>query len=359
MITAILLNMVSAEPIKIGIAGPFSGPYVAAGDQQWEGARQAIEDINNNGGINGNKLVLISADDACTPQKAEQIAKKFVTSHEIIAVVGHNCSSTTLAAAKIYAYANLLMITPASTTPEITEHNYLSIFRTCGRDDAQGKVAADFMNHKLNAKKIAIFYVNNVYGKGIAENTKNALEKLGNPPILYQKLTQNQSKDEKLIQQISAIEPDVIYFGGLHTDAGDFLKYLHEHGNHTIFMGSDGLASPDFVQAAGGPNNVANVYMTFFDDPNTLSAAKRVVKELEDKHITTTGYTLNSYAAIQAIAAALKNAPLNKMSEWLHQNTVDSIIGPLKWDQKGDLKKDSFIVYKWNEDGGYDPYWRP
>jgi branched-chain amino acid transport system substrate-binding protein len=357
LITAILPNLVSAEPIKIGIAGPFSGPYVAAGDQQWQGAMQAIEDINKSGGIRGNNLVLISADDACTPKKAEQIAKKFVASHEITAVVGHNCSSTTVAAAKIYADAKLLMITPASTTPEITEHNYLSIFRTCGRDDAQGQVAANFMSNKLKAKRIAIFYDSSVYGKGIAENTKNALEKLGNPPILYQALAHNQSKYADLIKQISAIEPDVIYFGGLHTDAGNFLKYLHEHGNHTIFMGSDGIASPDFVRAAGGPNNVANVYMTFFDDPTAISEAKKVVKALEDKHVTTTGYTLNSYAAVQAIATALKNAPPDRTSEWLHQNTVDSVIGPLKWDQKGDLKKELFIVYKWNENGGYDPYW--
>src|SRR6185295_10006654 len=133
--SSLLSNVGAAEPIKIGIVGPFSGPYVAAGDQEWQGAMQAVEDINEQGGIKGNKLVLVSADDACNPQKAEQIAKKFVSSPDIMAVVGHNCSSTTLAAAKIYAEANMLMITPASTTPEITEHNYSSIFRTCGRDD--------------------------------------------------------------------------------------------------------------------------------------------------------------------------------------------------------------------------------
>jgi len=351
--------MLSAEPIKIGIAGPFSGPYVAAGDQQWQGAMQAVEDINKKGGINGNNLVLINADDACTNQKAEQIAKKFVASHEITAVIGHNCSATTLAAAKIYADAKMLMITPASTTPEITEHNYSSIFRTCGRDDTQGQVAADFMIHKLKAKKIAIFYTNTVYGRGIAESTKNALEKLGNPPILFQPLDHDQINDAFLLNKTSAIEPDVIYFGGLHTDAGNFLKYLHEHKINAIFMGSDGLASPDFVQAAGGPNNVADVYMTFFDDPSTRSEANKVLKELENKHITPTGYTLNSYAAVQAIATALKNAPPAKMSEWLHQHTVDSVLGPLKWDKNGDLNKNLFIVYKWNDDGGYDVYWRP
>lgn len=345
-----------ADTIEIGIAGPFSGPYVAAGDQQWLGAIQAVEDINEHGGVNGKKLVLITADDDCDPKKAEKIARDFVKSARVMAVIGHNCSSTTLAASKIYAAANLLMITPASTTPEITEHNYPSIFRTCGRDDSQGEIAAYFMTNKLKAKKIAIVHDGSVYGKKVAENVKLALNKLGTKEIFYQEITHDNSNYSEQIKQISALEPDLIYFGGLQFDGGNFLKYLREHGNQTTFFGSDGIASPDFVQAAGGPNIVNGVYMTFFNDPLSIPEAKKVVKQLQEKRIQPSGYMLNSYAAVQAVEAALKNAPPDKMSDWLHQNKVNSVVGPLEWNQKGDLTKAPFIVYKWNDEGEYEPY---
>lgn len=348
-----------ADTIKIGIAGPFSGPYVAAGDQQWQGAIQAVDDINEQGGINGNKLMLISADDACNPKKAEEIAKRFVKSTEIKAVIGHNCSSTTLAASGIYADANMLMITPASTTPEITAHNYNSIFRTCGTDDSQGEIAAYFITKILKAKKVVVIHDGSVYGKIVALNTKISLEKLENNPILYQEIARDKNNNSLLIKQVAQLEPDLVYFGGQDSDAGNFLKYLREQGNNVTFFGSDGIASSDFVQTAGGPNIVKNAYMTFFTDPLYIPEAKKVVKKLQEKRIKPTGYTLNAYAAVQAIEAALKNAPQDKLSEWLHQNKVNSVIGTLEWDQNGDLKKAPFSVYKWNDEGEYELYWSP
>lgn len=359
IIVCLCSNASFADTIKIGIVGPFSGPYVAAGDQQWLGAMQAVEDINAEGGINGDKLELVSIDDACDPKKALKIAKQLVVAKDIKAVIGHNCSAATLVAAKIYADANMLMITPASTTPEITAHNYNSIFRTCGKDNSQGEVAAYFITNVLKVHRVVIIHDDSVYGKVVAENTKTALDKLGNRVILYKATSNTNSNNAEIIKQISELAPDLIYFGGLHTDAGNFLKYLRDQGNDTAFFGSDGIASPDFIKSSGGPSIVNGVYMTFFNDPSSFSEARKVVKELEKKHITPTGYTLNSYAAVQAIAAALENVPQDKMSDWLHKNEVDSVLGTLEWDANGDLKESQFIVYRWDDEGNYKPYWSP
>ena len=357
LFSGLFCHLSTAETIKIGLAGPFSGPYVAAGDQQWIGAMLAVDDINEKGGINGNKLMLVNADDACNPKKAEKIARKFVNSKEVIAVIGHNCSSTTLAASKIYGEANMLMITPASTNPDITEHQYHSIFRTCGRDDSQAELAANFITNKLNAKNIIIVSDGSVYGNGLSNSTKKAFEKIGTNVTLFQGNSSENNYPE-LAEKISKLNPDVIYFGGLQTDAGNFLKLLRERGNKAIFVGGDGIASPDFVRAAGGPNIVQDVYMTFFRDPSSIPEAKKAIKKFEEKRAIPTGYTLNAYAAVQALAEAIKNTSPNysKMSDWLHQNKVDSIIGTLEWNEKGDLKEAPFIIYKWNDEGNYEPY---
>ncbi|MCS5712072.1 ABC transporter substrate-binding protein [Candidatus Berkiella aquae] len=359
ILTLLFCRLATAEPIKIGIAGPFSGPYAGMGDQQWLGANQAIEDINAQGGINGNKLMLVIADDDCNPEKAEKIAHHFAMQGDIKAVIGHNCSSTSLAAAKIYAAHNILMITPASTAPALTEQGYHNIFRTCGKNDTQGEFAANFIHDHFDAKKVIIIHDNTLYGKGLADSVQATLTKLGTKVILNQNFQRDNSDYLSLAKTVADMKPDAVFFGGLFTDAGEFLKLLHEINNHIPFIAGDGIASPDFVKAAGGPNITKGVYMTFFSDPNSFTQAKNVVKKFEKKRIKPTGYMLNAYAATQAVAQAIKETSLQKeisMDKWLHENKVDSVIGTLEWDKNGDLKQAPFSVYQWDDEGGYEVY---
>jgi branched-chain amino acid transport system substrate-binding protein len=348
-------HLLLAESIKIGVAGPFSGPYVGVGDQQWQGAAQAVEDINENGGINGKKLELINADAACNPKQAVVAANRLVKD-KVIAVVGHNCSSSTMAASKVYADANILMITPASTNPDITEQGIQTLFRTCGRDDKQGIIAGNYIHHNLKAKNIIVIHDSSLYGKSLAEQTKLTLEKNGANIVIYESIFRGEKDFRELIQKIKQTKADLIYYAGLHTDAGSFLKKLREEGNPIIFFSGDGIASPDFVFSAGGPNMVKGVYMTFYD-PLSIPAAQKVIKIFEEKRIKPNGYTLNAYAAVQAIAQAIRqtgSTDSKQLSEWLHHNKVETVIGELAWDIKGDLKHAPYSVYKWNDDGEYE-----
>ncbi len=343
-----------AASIKIGIAGPFSGFETSAGDQLWFGASVAVDDINAQGGIDGNKLELITADDECQPTVAASVADRLIK-EKVVAVIGHPCTSTTLAASKKYANANILMITPDSTEAKVTEQGSNSIFRTCGRSDNQSAVAADFIYNKLKAKKIAIIYSNSPYGASLSKQAKESLEKLRANIALFDHIKFGQTEYPALIEKINKVDPDVIYFVGFYADAGHFLKKLREQKNQSIFVSDDAIASSDFVLAAGGPNIVNDVYMTFFD-PLSNPGAKKVIKEFEEKRITPDGYTLNSYAAVQVIAQAIKKSgSLNseKLAQWLHHNKVDTVIGELEWDQKGDLINAPFVIYKWNDDGEY------
>lgn len=348
-------HLLQAESIKIGVAGPFSGPYVGMGDQQWQGAAQAVEDINEIGGINGKKLELINADSACDPKQGI-IAANRLLKDKVIAVVGHNCSSSTMAASKIYAQAHILMITPASTNPDITELGFQTIFRTCGRDDKQGIIAANFIHNNLKIKNIIIIHDSSLYGKNLAEQTKSALEKNGDNIVIYETVFRGEMEFNELIQKINQSKANLLYYAGLHTDAGNFLKKLREEGNSIIFFSGDGIATSDFVLSAGGPNMVKGVYMTFYD-PLSIPEAKRVIKIFEEKRIKPNGYTLNAYAAVQAIAQAIKQTGSTdgqQLSQWLHHNKVSTVIGDLEWDIKGDLKNAPYSVYRWNDDGGYE-----
>src|SRR6476469_4499392 len=123
--------------IKMGVAGPITGPNAAFGAQLKNGVEQAVEDINAAGGINGQKISLSVGDDVSDPKQGVSVANKFV-GDGVKLVVGHFNSGVTMPASEIYAENGILMISPSATNPKITERNLWNVFRTCGRDDQQG-----------------------------------------------------------------------------------------------------------------------------------------------------------------------------------------------------------------------------
>lgn len=127
-----------ADDIKVAIVGAMSGPVAQWGDMEFNGARQAIKDINAKGGIKGDKLVGVEYDDACDPKQAVAVANKIVNDG-IQYVIGHLCSSSTQPASDIYEDEGILMISPGATNPELTQRGYQYIMRTAGLDSSQGQ----------------------------------------------------------------------------------------------------------------------------------------------------------------------------------------------------------------------------
>ncbi|MEN9847483.1 MAG: hypothetical protein RL368_223, partial [Pseudomonadota bacterium] len=182
----------AADTLKIGVGVPLTGRNAAFGDQIFRGAQQAAEDINAAGGVDGKKIELIKGDDACEPKQAVSVAQRFVEVDKVHAEIGHFCSSSTIPATEVYAEAGILAITPGSTNPKVTERNLPTIFRACGRDDQQGKVAAEYMVNKLKAKKVVLVHDKDTYGQGIADSVRTNLQKLGVTESLYEGLTRGE-----------------------------------------------------------------------------------------------------------------------------------------------------------------------
>ena len=203
----------SAE-IKIGVSGPHSGPYAAFGEQLWRGATQAIEDINAAGGINGVKLVAVKGDDACEPKQAVNVANRLVEQDKVSAVVGHFCSSSSIPASEVYAESDILMVTPASTNPTVTDRNLPAVMRVCGRDDQQGRVAGDYIADDLLAGSVAVIHDKDTYGQGLADAARAQLDARGVNVVLYEGLTRGEKDFNALVTKIRGLNPDVVYFGG-------------------------------------------------------------------------------------------------------------------------------------------------
>src|SRR5436305_13310716 len=154
---AIVFAGTAQAQIKMGMTGPVTGPNAAFGAQLKNGTEQAVEDINAAGGILGQKITVVVGDDVSDPKQGVSVANKFV-GDGVKFVVGHFNSGVTIPSSDVYQENNILMITPSATNPALTEKGKWNVFRTCGRDDQQGQVAADYIVKNLKGKKVAVLH---------------------------------------------------------------------------------------------------------------------------------------------------------------------------------------------------------
>ena len=231
------------------------------------------------------------------------------------------------------------------------------MFRMCGRDDQQGIVAGDYIVDVLKGKKVVVLHDKDTYGQGLADATKAQLAKRGVEPVLYEGLTRGEKDFSAVVTKIRAAGADVVYFGGLHPEAGPLVRQLREQGLKDVkFMSDDGIVTDELVTTAGGPQYVDGVYMTFGADPRLLPDSKAVVDAFRAKGTEPEGYTLYAYASVQALAAGFNGAKKNDgeaAAEWLKANPVQTVMGKKEWDSKGDLKVSDYVVYQWDKDGKY------
>lgn len=336
--------------VKIAIAGPLTGQYASFGEQLAKGAHKAVADINNAGGINGKMIELVEGDDACDPKQAVTVANKLVEQDKVVAVIGHFCSSSSIPASEIYKAGGIFQITPASTNPLYTERGLNNVFRTCGRDDQQGLVAANYLIDNLKVSKVVVLHDKDTYGQGLADATKKVLNERGITEVLYEGVTRGDKDFNALITKIKSLSPDVVYFGGLHAEAGLLVKQMRDQGIQIPFVSGDGIVSADFVTAVGGAQFTKNVFMTFGKNPLKIEQGKSVIESFKADGYEPEGYTLYSYAAMQIAAEALRASDLDpvKASEYIHANSFDTVMGEKSFDSKGDLNVSDFVMFTWD-----------
>ena len=232
--------------IKIGMVLPVTGPAADSGKYSLTGAKIALERVNKAGGVLGKKLALDVEDDACDPKQARSVAEK-IASAKIPFVAGHYCSSSSIPASEAYADGNVLQITPASTNPLYTERKLWNVARVCGRDDQQGLVAAEYIVKNYKGKNVAILNDKTTYGKGLADETKKALNKAGITEKMYESYNKGDKDFNAIVSRLKRDNIDLVYVGGYHQESGLILRQMRDQGLKTILMAGDALADKDIV----------------------------------------------------------------------------------------------------------------
>jgi branched-chain amino acid transport system substrate-binding protein len=345
----------AAADIKIGIAGPMTGPVAQYGDMQFSGARMAIQQINENGGVMGEKLVGVEYDDVCDPKQAVTVANRLVNDG-VRFVVGHLCSSSTQPASDIYEDEGVLMITPASTSPDITSRGYELVFRTIGLDSMQGPVAANYLA-SLNPKRVAIIHDKQQYGEGIATAVRDTLKDKGVEIAMFEGITAGDKDFSSLITKLKQADVDYVYYGGYHPELGLILRQARQAHLDAKFMGPEGVGNKDINTIAG--EAAEGLLVTLPPSFDQKAENQDLVKAFKDKGEDPSGpFVLTSYAAVQLIADGIEKAESTdpfKVAEALRSGSFETPIGTVEYDKAGDMKSFEFVVYEWHSDGSKTP----
>jgi branched-chain amino acid transport system substrate-binding protein len=340
----------ASAQLKIGVAGPITGPNASFGAQLVQGVTQAAEDFNKSGGILGQKIEVEQGDDVSDPKQGVSVANKFV-GDGVKLVVGHFNSGVTIPASEVYTDNGVLMITPSATNPKVTDRGLWDVFRTCGRDDQQGKLWAELALGKLKDAKIAIVHDKTPYGKGLADAAKGFMNAGGKKEVLYEGINVGEKDYSAVVSKIKESGAEYVMWGGLHTEGGLLVRQMRDQGLKTVMISGDGITDDEFAQI-GGPG-VEGTLMSFPPDPRNNPVAKAIVDEFKAKSFDPQGYTLISYAAMQVMkqaAEGVKAVDSKKMAEYMHSGvTFHTVIGDLSYDKKGDLTVSTYVWYVWKK----------
>jgi branched-chain amino acid transport system substrate-binding protein len=342
--------------LMVGVAGPITGPNAAFGAQLQKGAEQAVADINAAGGINGEQIKLEVGDDVSDPKQGISVANKFV-GDGVKFVIGHFNSGVSIPASEVYAENGIVEVTPAATNPQYTERGLWNVFRTCGRDDQQGSIAGAYLASVFKDAKVAVIHDKTTYGQGLADETKKAMNAKGVTEVMYEGVNVGDKDFSALIAKMKEAGVSIIYWGGLHTEAGLIIRQAADQGLKATLVSGDGIVSNELASIAG--DAVAGTLNTFGPDPRLIPANKELVEKFRAQGFEPEAYTLYSYAAMQAIAAAATAAKSNDpqvVAKALHENgPFKTVLGDLSYDAKGDPTLPGYVMYEWKKgaDGKY------
>ena len=293
--------------IKIATQSPLSGPQSVLGVAIKNGAQLAMEQANEAMVVPGVNFELAPFDDQATPDTGVANATQIVGDPGILCMVGHLNSGVMIASMEQYHTAGLAAVSPANTNPVVTDRGYPEINRIVGRDDIQGVVGREFATDAMGVKTVYLIHDNTAYGQGVAEFFRQSAEAAGMDVLGFEG-TEEQSNFDGIITPIIAANPDLVYFGGIYSQAGIFFRQARDRGVTAQFMGPDGMDSSELASLAG--DAVIDMhYSTVAAPANVYPDAAQFIADYEARFgESTQPFAAQAYDAMNICIDSIKRA---------------------------------------------------
>jgi branched-chain amino acid transport system substrate-binding protein len=244
---------VTRDAVTIGYFSVMTGPVNLAGTSGWDGFRLYVDEVNRKGGVHGRKIQLVGPyDEACKPSEAVAVVNKLIHQDKVFAIAGGGCSGATLAAVPAIRDARIPFLVTISTHVKFMQPFSPNIFRVgTVADDILTTAIADTAARSMQAKRVAILYVANDYGKGGAAGITKRLEKYRITPLTQESYNVGDSDFSAQILRIKRENPDLVFLYAYHKEAGIIVRQAVELGLRVKWLGSGATSTPLFSQGAG------------------------------------------------------------------------------------------------------------
>jgi branched-chain amino acid transport system substrate-binding protein len=347
-----------AGAVRIGLMCPLTGSWASEGQDMHRIVSLLAAEVNKAGGINGSPVDLVVEDDGGNPRSAVSAARKLVA-EGVVAVIGTYGSAVTEASQNILNEAGILQIGTGSTSVNLTEKRLPYFFRTCPRDDEQGRVAARFIRES-GYRNIAVLHDNSSYARGLAEETVTLLVKDGLKIAFFDALTPKERDYSAVLTRLRAASPDIVFFTGYYPEAGRLLRQKREMGWEVPMMGGDAANNSDLVKIAGTAAAAGFRFISPLvpaDLTGEQGKAFLAAYRAEYRTLPQSVWAVLAGDAFNVLVEALRHTrPAAAEAAAYMKNELKSfsgITGVFSFDAKGDRVGDLYRLYRVDEEGKF------
>jgi len=344
------------EVVKMGHVAPISGGQAHLGKDNENGARMAIDELNAKGVTIGGKKVkfeLLAEDDGADPKQGTAAAQKLVDS-KVNGVIGHLNSGTSIPASKIYSDAGIPQISPSATNPKFTRQGFKTTFRVVADDVHLGGTLGKYAVKELKGKNIAVIDDRTAYGQGVADEFEKGVKAAGGKTV-GREFTNDKATDfTSILTSIKAKNPDVVFYGGMDSQAGPMLRQMKQLGINATFVGGDGICSGELPKLAAGTmvdDKVVCAEAGGVDEKDTK--AKKAMDDFRAAFKKKFNADVQLYApyvydATMVMVEAMKKANSTDPAKYLPvlaKIEYQGVTGKIAFDNKGDIKNGALTMY--------------
>lgn len=334
--------------IKIGVAGPMTGGSAAFGEQIQNGAKIAIDEINRQGGLLGQKLVLVAEDDACDPKQARNVANKMAAEKAVV-VLGHWCAVASMAATSVYNEEGILQIDPGALLEKLTQQGMQTYFRvsTTSKSFAQA-IGRYIVEHNPNAK-IAIVTDQVAVTTELTEELQSFFGPTANTVVAVEEIRAGDKDFSSTIDGLKTKRPHVVICACFSLEAGLLARQMADKKLNVYYYGWDTFNSLDFLNIIAGIDT-GKIMSIDYARPPASESLKKLETELRAMQLPTETTSVLTYAAMQIFADAVRTTnslETARIARVMHDKTFDTVIGPVSFDAFGDRRNPRFATYQW------------
>ena len=335
------LGLIHADSVKIGFNVPLTGFAAADGKSALNGAKLAVKQANQSGGINGKMIELVVYDDQASPKQAVPISNKLIEKDKVVAAISGSYSGATRAAAGVFQSAEIPYISAYAVHPEITKAgNY--VFRTSFMGEVQGRAGAKLIGATLQRKRVVLITLKNDFGKSLAAGFKEAAGQFNLQIVNEYEYSIKDRQFGPIVAKVKADAPEAIYATGYFFTAGPLVSQLRAAGITVPVIGQEGYDSEQFIKIAGKASE-GTIITTSLDRDSNSSETRSFISEFE----AMAGHKVDMVAAsghtaMKVLVAAMKKAGTTSPSairNAIAQTNLVASTGSISFNDLGEVQK--------------------